>query len=178
MFFKRQFTGEAFGGDARIWEPGPKYPANHLIRGTAFPDYPDTIQNPKARKVAKLANLHYWILLMLLDASYRAQDRGPRYKAIEGMTQCLWHLGLWLACEWGVGLPFDQLGRNYGVGRDRKLSLHIVRCYAAEAIGVMADLDKRGLLPAQYDRSVLQRLERSIEPIGDKNVIEFDPVFE
>jgi hypothetical protein len=178
MFFKRQFTGEAFGGDAGIWEPGPQCPANNLIRGTAFPGYPDTIEDPHARKVAKLANLHYWILLMLLDASYRAQDRGPRYKAIEGMTQCLWHLGLWLAREWGLGLPFDQLGRNYGVGRDRKLSLHIVRRYATEAIRVMAALDERRRLPAQYDRSVLQRLERSIEPIGNKNVIEFDPVFD
>jgi hypothetical protein len=178
MFFKRQFTGEAFGGDASIWDPGPQYPANRLIRGTAFPDYPDTIENGHARKVAKLANLHYWILLMLLDASYRAQDRGPRYKAIEGMTQCLWHLGLWLACRWGVGLPFDQLGRNYGVGRDRKLSLHIVRRYATEAIRIVADLDERGLLPAQYDRSVLPRLERSIEPIGGKDVVQFDPVFE
>jgi Ferritin-like len=178
MFFKGQFTGKAFGGDASVWEPGPQYPANRLIRGTAFPDYPDTIRNGDAREVAKLANLHYWILLMLLDVSYRGQDRGPRYKAIDSMTQCLWHLGLWLARRWGVGLPFDQLGRNYGVGRDRSLSLHIIRRYATEAIGLMGDLDERGLLPDQYDRSVLQRLERSIQPKGDKDVAQFEPVFE
>lgn len=178
MFFKGQFTGDAFGGDASVWEPGPQYPANHLIRGTAFPDYPDTIRDGEAREVAKLANLHYWILLMLLDVSYRAQDRGPRYKAIDSMTQCLWHLGLWLARRWGVGLPFDQLGRNYGIGRDRSLSLHIIRRYATEAIGLMGDLDERGLLPDQYDRSVLQRLERSIAPRGDKDVAQFEPVFE
>jgi hypothetical protein len=178
MFFKRQFTGKAFGGNASIWKPGPQYPANNLIRGTAFPDYPDTIRNSDARAVAKLGNMHYWILLMLLDASYRAQDREPRYKAIDGMTQCLWHLGLSLARRWGVGPPFDQLGRNYGVGRDRKLSLHIIRRYATEAIRVMGDLDERGLLPDQYDRGVLQRLERSIEPTGDQDVVHFDPVFE
>jgi hypothetical protein len=177
-FFKRQFTGEAFGGNASVWKLGPQYPANSLIRGTAFPDYPDTIRNDDARKVAKLANLHYWILLMLLDVSYRGQDRGPRYKAIDGMTQCLWHLGLWLARRWGVGLPFDQLGRSYAVGRNRKLSLHIIRRYATEAVGLMGDLDERGLLPDQYDRSMLQRLERSIEPIGDKDVVPFEPVFE
>jgi hypothetical protein len=178
MFFKGQFTGKAFGSDASVWEPGPQYPANRLIRGTAFPDYPDTIRNGEAREVAKLANLHYWILLMLLDVSYRAQDRGPRYKAIDSMTQCLWHLGLWLARRWGVGLPFDQLGRNYGVGRDRSLSLHIIRRYATDAIGLMGDLDERGLLPDKYDRSVLQRLKRSIEPKGDKDVVQFEPVFE
>jgi hypothetical protein len=178
MFFKRQFTGEAFGGNENIWKPGPRYPANSLIRGTAFPDYPDTIGNGDARDVAKLANLHYWIVLMLLDASYRAQDRGPRYKAIDGMTQCLWHLGLWLAQRWGVGLPFDQLGRNYGVGRDRKLCLHIIRRFATEAIGVMEHLDDRGLLPDQYDRGVLQRLKRSIEPIGANDVVLFEPIFE
>jgi hypothetical protein len=179
MFFKRQFTGEAFGGDATIWrEDDPRYPANRLFRGTAFPDYPDTIANDRARAVANLANLHYWILLMLLDASYRGQDRGPRYKAIDGMTQCLWHLGRWLARRWGVGLPFDQLGRNYGVGRDRAISLHIVRRYAAEALNVMMGLDESGLLPREYDQSVLPRLERSIEKMRDKNVLLFDPVFE
>ena len=62
--------------------------------------------------VAMLANMHYWLLLMLLDASYRDQDRAPRYKAIDGMTECLWHLGLELAARWDVGLPFDQLGRK------------------------------------------------------------------
>ena len=177
-FFKSQFTGEAFGGDASIWDPGPEYPADRLVRGTAFPCYPDTIADGDARKVAMLANLHYWILLMLLDASYRSQDRGPRYQAIEGMTQCLWHLGLWLARRWGVGLPFDQLGRNYGVGRDRKLSLYIVGRYAAEASRVVEHLDRARLLPDRYDRTVLPRLERSIEPIGGTDVVQFVPVFE
>jgi hypothetical protein len=178
MFFKSQFTGEAFGGNASIWRDGPKFPANHLFRGTAFPDYPDTIVDQHARAVAKLSNLHYWILLMLLDASYRAQDRGFRYKAIDGMTQCLWHLGLALARQWGVGMPFDQLGRNYAVGRDRKLSLHIIRRYSMEAIRVMNDLDGDGLLPPEYDRTVLPRLKRSIESGGDYDAIPFEPVFD
>jgi hypothetical protein len=157
-FFRRQFTGKAFGGNADIWRPGPDYPARELFRGTAFPRYQDTIPDPDARRVAWLANLHYWILLMLLDASYHDRDRGPRYQAIEGMTQCLWHLGLTLAERWGTGLPFDRLGRNYGVGRDRAAALAIIRGYAVEAKAAVEALDADGLLPPSYDRLVLPAL--------------------
>jgi hypothetical protein len=177
-FFRDQFTGEAFGGDASIWQPGPKFPANVLFRGTAFRDYPDTIPCEEARRVAWFANLHYWILLMSLDAGYREQDRAPRYKAVDCMTQCLWHLGLTLAERWRVGMPFDQLGRNYGVGRDRKLCLHIVRQYATEALGVMNYLDLSNLLPERYDRAMLPQLIRSIESQGAKDAARYRPIFD
>ena len=87
-FFKDQFTGEVFGGSPDIWKrpESAEYPAKRLFRGTAFQDYPDTIPNDDARHIATLANMHYWLLLMLLDASYRDQDRAPRYKAVDGMT--------------------------------------------------------------------------------------------
>jgi hypothetical protein len=155
-FFRNQFTGKAFGGNADIWKPGPDYPARELFRGTAFPQSQDTIPIPNARRVAWLANLHYWILLMLLDASYRDRDRGPRYRAIEGMTQCLWHLGLMPAERWGTGLPFDRLGRNYGVGRDRATALTIIRGYAVEAQAAIQALDADGLVfPSGYSSAAI-----------------------
>jgi hypothetical protein len=167
-FFKEQFTGVAFNGDETLWaDPrSAYYPANMLVRGTAFDGYPDTIADPSARRVALLANMHYWILLMLLDAGYRSQDRFIRYKAIDGMTQCLWHLGMYLAHQWGVGLPFDQLGRNYGIGRDRDLALQIVRQYVQEARTHMEALSEDNLLPPGYNKAVLQKLYDALPTAG------------
>jgi Ferritin-like len=167
-FFLRVFTGEAFG-DGDIWcDPQtPAYPTMELRYGTAFRNYHDTIPDERPRRLAWLADLHYWLLLMLLDASYRKRQLSLRYKSIDGMTQCLWHLGLELAGHWGFGVPFDQQVQPYEPGGDEATSLRMVYRLAMEAQQFMRACDRDGLLPQTYDRTILPELSTSL---GQSNV--------
>ncbi|HYG88363.1 MAG TPA: ferritin-like domain-containing protein [Azospirillum sp.] len=159
-FFKSLYTGEAFGADARIWD-NPRseyYPALDLEVGTAFTGFEETIRNPDARELAWLADLHYWILLTLLDKAYRSLDMKLRYKAIDSMTQALWPLGLHLAKVYKVGVPFDPLGPPYAIGRDGILSEQIIRRLVLEAKACAESLGRRGLLPPDFSLKVYEVL--------------------
>lgn len=156
QFFRRVFTGEAFGGDARIWEPGPDYPVHSFRRLTAYTGCPDTIKDPAACRLAWLSDLHYWIILCLLDTAYRARARKFVYKAIDNMTLGLWHLGRHLAEKYETGLPFDPMGPRYCLGRDPTLSLHILRRLLNEAANKAGELDKDKLLPPGYDPKLFE----------------------
>ncbi len=169
-FFNGMYDGSAFGGDASIWK-NPKaaaYPARPLKRGTAWrqpvgrgPGTVPMIDDPVALRLAWLADLHYWIILMLLDAAYRSADvygtivRKYQYKAIGNMTNALWSLGLDLA-ERGWGVPFDPLSTQIAWGRDEVTSLEVVRLMVLEARGVARGLDREGLLPQTYDLAVFE----------------------
>ena len=67
------------------------------------------IKNPDDRAVGWLSDLHYWIILSLLDINYRVADFKPKYKAvgnmIRGFIQCL---GIFLSKK-NIGIPFDPL---------------------------------------------------------------------
>ena len=157
-FFSDVFSGLAFGGDEKIWDDAgaTAFPTRPLLRGTAYRGRPDTLCEP-ARSIAWLANLHYWIVLMLLDVTYRGLDRRMRYKAIDSMTQALWWLGLDLAAR-NAGMPFDPLGPTYAMGRDAQASIAIVRRYAREAERFARALAAQGNLPAGYDLRVFAPL--------------------
>ena len=80
-FFRSVFTGEAFGQDEGIWEPGKRFPAHHFRPQTAYTARPHSIRDEKARRVAWLSNLHYWIILSLLDLAYRSKGFTPLFGA-------------------------------------------------------------------------------------------------
>jgi hypothetical protein len=152
QFFRRVFTGEAFGGDRLIWEAGPDYPSySPFQRQTAYRGHPNTIKNSNVRRLAWLADLHYWTILCLLDTAYRARARKFCYKAIDGMTQGLWHLGHHLAEHYQTGLPFDPMGPYYFLGRSPQMSLQILRRLVIEAKCKADEIDKHKLLPRRYD---------------------------
>jgi hypothetical protein len=157
-FFRDVFTGAAFGGGPGIWIPGPDYPALTLRGGTAFPGYADTIAPEPARRLAWLTDLHYWLLLALLDVGYRSESRVQRYMAIDVMTQCLWHCGLHLAQSFGVAAPFDRLRDSYGLGRDPASSIHIAGLLAKETLQQALALKKEGILPLRYDIPAIEQL--------------------
>ena len=75
-------------------------------------------------------------------------------------------------------MPFDGLGRSYGVGRDRMLSLQIAWRYAEEAERFMHDMDNEGLLPPEYDRTMLPQLMDSLDSLGGQDAIPYKPVFD
>ena len=162
-FFRKVFTGEAFGADEKIWRPGRSFPAHVFTHQTAFTARPHVIADESARRVAWLSNLHYWMLLGLLDLAYRAQ--GPiavynaaslpfQYKAIDTMTMALWSLGRWLADRFRVGMPFDQLGPQYQLGRDTRTSAFLVARLTREARRHAERLAAERLLPPDFDLAI------------------------
>lgn len=155
-FFRSVFTGEAFGGDESIWKDpkSKKYPSHQFAWRTAYKGHPDSIPDENARRLAWLADLHYWIILTLLDNAYREPGFNLRYKATDNMTMGLWHLGLWLANKYQVGLPFDPMGPQYTLGRDLASSKNITVLLVKEAQRHAEALAKDGLLPPNYELKV------------------------
>jgi hypothetical protein len=164
-FFREVFTGRAFGSDAGIWEKGNKdYPAHDFAHRTAYTARPNTIPNEQARRLAWLADLHYWIILALLDTAYRSISLTLRYKAIDGMTRALWHLGRHLASKYEEGVPFDPMGPQYALGRNEAMSLHILRRLVLEASRRAHELEKEKLLPSGYDLKVFDMTLAGLAP--------------
>jgi len=162
-FFRSVFTGEAFGSDARIWKAGPRFPARRFERLTAYTARPHSIRDEKARRLAWLSNLHYWIILALLDLAYRARGFTPlfsaarldyQYRAIDNMTMGLWLLGNHLANHYSLGVPFDAMGPQYGLGRNTDTSVQIVARLIEEAERHAEALASAKLLPKAFDMSL------------------------
>lgn len=176
-FFRRVFTGEAFGGDERIWAPGPDFPAHAFARRTAFTARPHVIPNEEAREVAWLSNLHYWIVLALLDLAYRAKGMMPlynaaqldlQYKAIDNMTMALWSLGRFLADRFTVGVPFDALGPQYALGREPRFSAFLTMRLVREAQQKARGLQQRHLLPPDFNLEIYDLTLAGLEPAVDE----------
>lgn len=159
--FRSLYTGEAFGAGPEIWhEPTSRsYPALLLHGGSAYQGHRNTIGDQDARRLAWLSDLHYWIVLALLDIAYRYADpydniqRKYQYKAIGNMTDAFWPLGLALARK-GWGVPFDALGTQYTLGRDLETALDVVQLLIYEARAYAQALASDGLLPPDYRMDV------------------------
>ena len=165
--FRGIFTGEAFGADAAIWKlppDSPDYPSHHFKPQSAYPGRPNTIADPKARRLAWLADLHYWLVLTLLDAAYRSSDLRLLYKGIDNMTLALWQLGEWLADKYAVGLPFDQFGPQYMLGRIPASSIPIIRLLVKEAQNCAKQLNEEKLLPPGYDLKIFDLTLAGLQP--------------
>ena len=152
-FFKKVFLGahEAFNG-VQVWSfspDDPRYPALPLpVNPSAFEGHPNQILNEQARQTAWLGNLQYWIVLILLDLSYRRND-GSRFlgPAKRHMKEPLWRLGRHLATM-AAGLPFDPLSMGYAPGSDTDATLKFLRHLLEEAERHTTAL--RATLPADY----------------------------
>ncbi len=74
--FRKAFLGvhPGFTGVADAWQrpvTDPLYPAYPLpLNPTAYVGHENQIQDPAARRLAWLGNLHYWSLLNLLSTGY------------------------------------------------------------------------------------------------------------
>jgi rubrerythrin len=168
-FFRSLFTGEAFGSDASIWSDprASRYPARDLPWRTAFGSRENVIPK-RMRPLAWLSNLIYWILLCLLDVSYRSNNRKLIYVAIEQMSAALWWLGLELARN-RVGMPFDVMLVRYNLGRDDAASLAIIRRLIEEARLKAELIDAQKLLPPEFDLGLFDRTLRALNLPGDSS---------
>lgn len=151
-------THPGFDGQADVWKldkSDPNYPAfDFPVNPTAFINRPGSITDKKAAAVAWLCDLHYWIVLALLDLAYRYSSPRALFQAKGHMTGPLLSLGRRLA-ELGSGPPFDSLSMGYNLGRTREESVRILGRLLAEAAGEMEKL--RPDLPTNYPFGQIQR---------------------
>lgn len=156
-FFRDLFMGRmpAFHGQ-EVWKldpADPHYPSHPLPRNpSAFEGHPSEIRSDW-RRAGWLADLQYWIILSLLDLSYRRGDAKALELARQHMTAQLWELGLHLGRQ-GVGVPFDVLSMGYSVGLDERETAKTL----ARLIETSQSVTKQTaeLLPPTYPRSADQ----------------------
>ncbi len=138
-----------------FWVEGnPDYPSLPLVGGTAYPGHEDTIADEGTRRLAWLADLHYWVILALLDVRYRAGRLSLAYHAVDVMTLGLFALGDAIA-ERGHVVPFDTLGPSSPGGRSAGALRSYLEHLVAETQTQASALGRDGLLPAGYDTGVL-----------------------
>jgi len=168
LFFKQVFLGthQGFLGE-QVWSlsPGdPRYPALPLpVNPSAFEGHPNQIQDEQVRQQAWLGNLQYWIVLMLLDLSYRPEGGGFLSLARNHMTGPLWRLGKHLAA-FTAGLPFDPLSMGYAPGANADASLDILRHLLGEAEKCTIAL--HASLPADYPVTTNQQTLEHLKTIS------------
>jgi rubrerythrin len=163
-FFRSVFEGKhpAFGG-ADVWKDPQAdiYPSQPFSRNpSVFDGGPRTIQDPLARQIAWLADLHYWAVLGLLYLGHSAQDMSLIGQAISHMVGCVYPLGKLLATH-GAGMPFDPIALNGGSGSDRDSSRSWLRRMLKELQKRESELGE--VLPVEY--SSLAAI-RSIQALG------------
>jgi Ferritin-like len=149
-FFKSIFLGThpSLKDVPNIWSldpTDPNYPSVRLpMNPSAFVGNPNQIENADDRELAYLSNLHYWIVLVSLDAYYRYKltKKVLRF-SISTMTQALLPLGKYLASK-SIGLPFDSSPIGYAPGNTIDISrifvVHLLQEAATIANKRIADL--------------------------------------
>ncbi len=151
LFFRSVLMGKhvALAATPEVWSlpmDDPLYPSFAVAKNPTALDS-DARDEPAARK-AWLGDLHYWLILMLLDLGYR-HGMPTSNVAKRHMTEPLFALGLDLAVS-GHGMPFDPLSMGYACGVDQAGSVQIARRFALEADSVARALASEGQLPADY----------------------------
>lgn len=152
-FFRSVFLAEhpAFGGK-KVWDLVPDhrdFPSQPVPTDpSAYEGHPGEIPDGDLRQLAMLSDLQYWIVLMLLDLSYRRpNDTVLLIRARDHMQGPLFELGTFLASS-GAAAPFDPLGMGYSPGLETNASLSIVRRLLGESRARASRL--ADLLPPHY----------------------------
>ncbi|GAB3765447.1 hypothetical protein GCM10028796_22740 [Ramlibacter monticola] len=153
QFFRRVFmaTHDGFKGRDDAWicaRNDPAYPSYPLpVNPTAFIGEQNLIRNPEALGLAWLADLHYWLILLLAEASY--SEEAMDYAGLARMQM----LGPFLSLarhlpKLGAGVPFDPLVTGYGPCPSGVARIDFISCMVREADRLAVKLKAR--LPEDY----------------------------
>jgi len=153
QFFRRVFmaTHDGFKGRDDAWSRAkndPTYPSYLLpISPTAMIGEQNLIKNPDALGLAWLADLHYWLILLLAEASY--SENAADYAGLARIQM----LGPFLSLarhlpKLGAGVPFDPLVTGYGPCPSGVGRIEFISCMVRETDRLAAKLKDR--LPEDY----------------------------
>jgi hypothetical protein len=168
-FFKSLFlaTHAGFGG-ANVWELSPEDPSYPSIalptNPSALGGHPGEIADKTLRALARLSNLHYWTILLLLDLSYRYGKSDYMFLAIIHMTGPLLELGRTLAAK-QMGLPFDPTGLGHSPGINEAASVRALILLLEEANTLTGAL--RDELPDDFSFTTIDDTVEALETLGD-----------
>ena len=161
--FRKAFLGvhPGFTGVANVWQRAvtdPLYPAYPLpLNPTAYVGHENQIQDPAARRLAWLGNLHYWSLLNLLSTGYSKGSTDLVLASRTHMMGPFMSLARQLA-KMGSGMPFDPLGQGYGRSASNKGSANYLRHLLAETDRFEKQIGKD--LPSDYPVGVCSATEQ------------------
>jgi hypothetical protein len=178
-FFKAVFSGthEGFGDQREVWRRSPadaRYPSFPLpVNPTAYVGHPQQIADPKARDLAWLGNLHYWVLLTLLSQGYSTGSQEHIALSRVHMMGAFWSLARKLAAL-GAGMPFDPLGLGYAPGVTRESSLRLLSRLLDEADQTEKAL--AAVLPADYPADCCRDTRKALALLSDKTATARAPV--
>lgn len=168
QFFKRVFTGThaGFKGRADAWRlprQDAAYPSYALpVNPTAFIGQETQIKDPTALSLAWLGNLHYWIILLLADASYSEKSADYAALARVQMLGPFWSLARHLP-KIGAGIPCDPLVTGYAPCPGGLNRLNFLSAMVREADRLARNLKDR--LPSDYPAAINQFM---VEALNDK----------
>jgi hypothetical protein len=167
--FRSAFLGvhPGFTGQADVWRrpvTDAEYPAYQLQQNpTAYVGHENQIQDPAARRLAWLGNLHYWTMLNLLATGYSAGSPDLVVASRLHMMGPFMSLSKQLA-KLGWGMPFDPLGQGYGRSANNRGSGRYIHHLLAETDRFEKQIAKD--LPGDYpvnvcaaSQAVLARVE-------------------
>ncbi|MBS2022275.1 MAG: hypothetical protein JST92_07680, partial [Deltaproteobacteria bacterium] len=146
-------THESLGEAPDAWSlpsSDNRYPSLPVATNpTVAPGTPASICDPDLRALARVANIHYWIILAALDLMHRFLDPA---QVLEHRTQalldgCVVPLGQVLARA-GVGLPFDSFDLQCGETSSEGVARRQFATLCLEADALEAVCSK--LLPPRY----------------------------
>jgi rubrerythrin len=136
-FFSRLLLGlhPVLAGQPNPWnldEDDPDYPSFSVAPNpTAYLGHENQITEGVARALAWISNLHYWVVLMMLDLYYRTGREGLNAMAQAHMVGPMQSLAGRLAKD-HVGLPFDRLSMGYSPAPDHAGNLRFIGRLSAE----------------------------------------------
>ncbi len=137
-FFSRLFLGQhpALEGKQNPWELAEDHPDHPSFNvppnPTAYLGHENQIRSSEARALAWLGNLHYWMVMMMLDLHYRIDSEALNAMAQTHMLGALQSIAGRLA-EYGSGLPFDRLSLGYSPAPDHAGNLQFILRLSQEA---------------------------------------------
>jgi len=139
---------------------------------TAYLGHENQIKSPEARALAWLANLHYWMVLMMLDLHYRIGSEPLNAMAQTHMLGVLKSLGRGLAGEYGSGLPFDRLSLGYSPAADHAGNLRFIARLSQEAdtLAHKIGADLPTGYPLELHKATLAITKTELSAIGHSGV--------
>jgi rubrerythrin len=168
-FFRTLYeaTHPGFNHATDAWSRDPNaadYPSMPVpLNPSAIPGNPNPLPSGPILRLAWLANLHYWVVDILVDLGLRSGRPAYIGRAKRHMVGPLYELGANLAVR-GGGAPFDPLSTGYAPGKDEISTRRFLRQLLRE----LAALEAAGAtdLPADYPADVTAATIAAIEQLG------------
>jgi len=142
-----------------IWDlpaSDARYPSYQVpVNPTAYEGRPNTIQDPDLRALARLGNLNYWSLLLLLDAGYRRKSKVEPALAQAIMMGPLMSIARYLPTK-GSAVPFDPLSMGFDPGLNDASGKRVTRQMLEETRTFARSIER--LLPGDFNLKIYDQL--------------------